>query len=407
MTFISFHHQPLRHILAEVVEINRRNNNVAYRAPIASAAPIKVVPKASAKKTQKKQACKYYRSPRGCRYKNCRFLHQDLPSEVPETLPVVKAIVWKGNPRLSDETFRNNYILQHFGWGSPTKKQGIEWFQQMHSDGHLKYFTYDQLLDWAYSLNIQTREDFLIYIGSLPDIFHQFRQVTQHEIAKLKADDDSEKAKPKYDTFHCFDALPTELRLKIWGFAVRTGRQLIVKPNFHTVHTTGGPGIFFRKSSPSPLWLANKESEEASSRDTTCSFLFGCDMFSATFDTLFLSHSAADLHLCASNVPSWGGDVVQRVSLTYYKVCNVKKLIDLAKDLFVAFPVAIRIEFWLSDSAKHSAKYLPKSAAVMEKATAAINEAYQGRIGMAPPRVRLITVPEARAIELDINDGFW
>ncbi|KAI9650730.1 hypothetical protein NHQ30_000754 [Ciborinia camelliae] len=558
MTFVSFHNQSLRQILAEVVEINRRNH-ATRRTPITSAAPTKVVPtvrstpstvappvtipavpsmpptqtcrtflsfhgcrfkdncrffhdrdalaklkeqwaSGNAKKkleqvranqqlaynkgilaaksnnatvslatkvavpvtvaapskpfpkapTKKRQACKYFRSPRGCYRMNCSFSHEDvppmrpqkliddtIPGEVqvltgtkpisrnprkpskpfkaivakavePEETPVVhKPIIWADVPDLDDLNFRFDTVWKIFGKPMPTKKEAIEWCNEMHSNGNFKHFTPGQLRTWAKSINLQTLEEYYIYIGSLPGIFEQFNPVTQDLITKVKAAYNAEKARPKYDTFHCFGNLPAELCMKIWGFAVRNGRILTVTLNQKTIHYEGGPGLFIRHSAPSPLWYVCKQSQKASMMDRSCAYFFGCDYFSSRFDTLFLRDSVADIHRFAGQISDWRGKIVHRLSLPYYQVRNAICMTTMAKDLLEAFPRLIRIELLFLDTEYCNKKYLPNSASVLEKANIAIAKAYKGRRGMAAPRVRLVPVSEKNAKDMGITDGWW
>ncbi|APA08659.1 predicted protein [Sclerotinia sclerotiorum 1980 UF-70] len=412
--------------------------------------------KSSSKETIKKRsACKDYWSPRGCHRKRCPFPHENLTSQEPEkliddavpgevqilkcpnailrkrnankaskaskasvvqftesepetALPCSEPILWANNPHLSDGKYCDSAIWKIFGKPCPTKEEAIEWFQEMHSSGNLEHFPFGDIIIWANAMCILNTDEFLTHIGYMPGIFENFGPREQLYIERLRTKYDAEKAKPKYDTFHCFDKLPNELCMKIWGFAVRAGRTLTVSFNKKQIYTSKGPGLFIRhlRSGGSPLWCVNKQSQKASMMDRHCGYYFGCDYFSPGFDTLFLNDSAESLNAFTSQIALWRGNVVQRLSFPHYQLCNATCLRRFAADLVKAFPGLIRIEFWLSDGEYHS-KYLKKSASVIEKANAAIVQAYGARVGVKPPRVRFITIPEKRALEIGIGGGLW
>ncbi|CAD6447527.1 d6ca60dd-a28e-442f-ae7f-57577725cdab [Sclerotinia trifoliorum] len=408
---------------------------------------------------KKRSACNDYRSSRGCHRKHCLFSHESLPSQEPEkliddtipgevqipkfprtmirkrnaskaskaykapvvkftepepepepeaTLPGLESIVWANNPHLGDEKYCDSAIWKIFGKPCPAKEEAIEWFQEMHSNGNLKHFTFGDIIRWARSMCISDRDEFLTHIGYMPGILESFEPRVQLYIERLRAKYDAEKARPKYDTFHCFDKLPNELCMKIWGFAARAGRTLTASINKKQIYTSDGPGLFIRHlgSGGSPLWYVNKQSQKASMMDKHCGYYFGCDYFSPSFDTLFLNDSAESLNSFTSQIVLWRGNVVQRLSFPHYQLCNVTCLRRFAADLLKAFPGLIRIEFWLSDGEYYS-KYLKKSASIIEKANAAIVQAYGVRVGVKPPRVRFVMVPEKRALEIGIGGGLW
>lgn len=443
-----------------------KSNSTTTKLTVAAAitvSPSKPLPKKSAKK---RPTCRDWRSFSGCHRKNCPYPHELIlpknqenfiedttpskaqpptcpkaPSKEPEKLiddtvpgevqvPIspkiisqqprksgqpfnrilpeeyyLEHVVWEGNPYLDYLPFCHKAIWKIFG-RPPTRKQAIDWIQEMHSNDNFKHFNNHELIKWAKVIGIGNEDEFHTHIGYLPGILKRFNPTVRLHIKKLREAYEAEEKRYKYDTFHCFSNLPNELCLKIWGFAVRSGRMLAVGINNRPITEDGHNGIFRRQSPPSPLWYVNKQSQQASMNDKECGYYFGCDYFSPRYDTLFLHEDAANLHLFAGDIARWRGGVVQRLAFPYYQLYNAIDRITFAEDLFKAFSGLIRIEFWLSDGKDH-AKYLENSARVIERATQSIAKAYKYRVGKKPPRVRLIMVPEQRAKELAIGGGLW
>ncbi|KAF7950237.1 hypothetical protein EAE96_007528 [Botrytis aclada] len=425
----------------------KSNNSII---PVAVAKPSKPSPKSSPKK--RRPACKNFHSPDGCVKKNCPFSHEELEKLIDDTVPgeapefsnsqvpkcpkamlrkrkakkssnatvvktsepeqifsAVKPIVWEGNPNLGDEAYCTSAILQIFGKFAPTKEEAIEWCKEMGANRNFQHFTnLDNLTMWSRAINLNT-DEFLTYIGYLPDIPVKFDFKMQLRIKKLRAAYEAELARPKYNTFHCFDDLPNELCMKIWGFAVRSGRTLTVSLNQDTIFAEGGPGLFKRRrgTPPSPLWLVNKQAQNACMLDTSCAFYFGCDYFSSRFDTLFLNDSAENVNLYATQIAHWRGNVVQRLSFPHYRLCDVTDMRRFASSLYKAFPNLIRLEFSLSDG-DHWSKYREKASKVVEVADTEIAKVYKRRgADIKLPRVRFVLVPEEQAMGMGIGGIGW
>ncbi|TEY73434.1 hypothetical protein BOTCAL_0078g00270 [Botryotinia calthae] len=434
----------------EVLAPKSNNSNVSASV----AKPSKTFPKSILNK--KRPACKDFNSPDGCVRKECPFPHEEpekliddtVPGEAPEvsntssssqipkcpkamlrkrkanksskakavktsepeqTFSVTKPIVWEGNPNLGDESYCTSAILQIFGKFAPTKEEAIEWCKEMAVNRNFRHFNnFENLTMWARAINLNTGE-FLTHVGYLPEIPAHFTFQTQLYIQKLRAAYEAEQARPKYDTFDLFDELPNELCMKIWGFAVRSGRTLTVSLNQETIHPEGGPGLFKRRrgTSPSPLWLVNKQAQKACMMDKSCAFYFGCDYFSSRFDTLFLNDSVENVNLYARQIAQWRGNVVQRLSFPHYRLCDVTDMPLFATNIYKAFPSLIRLEFSLSDG-KHWSKYVEKASKVVEGANTEIAKVYKRRgANIKLPRVRFVLVPEEHAIGLGIGGIGW
>ncbi|TGO36688.1 hypothetical protein BHYA_0117g00110 [Botrytis hyacinthi] len=434
----------------EVLALKGNNSSIS----VAVAKSSKLSPKRQPK--TKRPACKNYHSPNGCVRKSCPFPHEEpekliddsVPSEVPEVsnitssrqIPkcprtilrkrkakkspkatVVKTsepeqvfsaarpIVWEGNPNLGDEDYCTRAILQIFGKFAPTKEEAIEWCKEMGANRNFRHFdNLDNLAVWGRAINLN-RDEFLTHIGYLPDIPIRFTFKVQLYIKQLRAAYEAEQARPKYDVFHCFDDLPNELCMKIWGFAVRRGRTLTVSLNQGTIYTEGGPGLFKRRrgTSPSPLWLVNKQAQKACMMDKSCAFYFGCDYFSSRFDTLFLNDSADNVNLYAAQIALWRGNVVQRLSFPHYRLCDVTDMGRFATSLYNAFPNLIRLEFSLSDG-EYWSKYREKASKVVEGADTEIAKVYKRRgVNIKLPRVRFVLVSEEQAMGLGIGGIGW
>ncbi|TGO22620.1 hypothetical protein BPAE_0161g00260 [Botrytis paeoniae] len=434
----------------EVLALKSNNSKI----PVAVAKSSKPYPKRSLKK--KRPACKNSQSPDGCVRKNFPFPHDEpekliddtVPGEAPEVsktisssqIPkcpkamlrkrkakksskatVVKSsepeqvfsaaqpIVWEGNPNLGDEAYCTRAILQIFGKFAPTKEEAIEWCKEMGVNRSFRHFNnFDNLTMWGRAINLNT-DEFLIHIGYLPEIPVQFTFKMQLYIKKLRAAYEAEQARPKYDIFHRFDDLPNELCMRIWGFTVRSGRTLTVSLNRDTIHIEGGPGLFKRRrgTSPSPLWLVNKQAQKACMLDKSCAFYFGCDYFSSRFDTLFLNDSAENFNLYATQVAQWRGNIVQRLSFPHYRLCDITDMRLFATSLYKAFPNLIRLEFSLSDGESWS-KYREKAHKVVEGADTEIAKVYKRRgANIKLPRVRFVLVPEEQAMGMGIGGIGW
>ncbi|KAF7925000.1 uncharacterized protein EAE98_007088 [Botrytis deweyae] len=434
----------------EVLAPKSNNSNI----PVAVAKPLKPSPKRPSKK--KRLACKNFHSPNGCVQKNCLSSHDEpekliddtVPGEAPEVSNTIssnqipkcpkamlrkrkakksskatvvktsepeqifsaaKPIVWEGNPNLGDEAYCTGAILQIFGKFAPTKEEAIEWCKEMGVNRNFRHFNnFDNLTMWGRAINLNT-DEFLTHIGYLPEIPVRFTFKVQLYIQKLRAAYEAEQARPKYDIFHCFDDLPNELCMKIWGFAVRSGRTLTVSLNRDAIHTEGGPGLFKRRrgTSPSPLWLVNKQAQKACMLDKSCAFYFGCDYFSSRFDTLFLNDSAENVNLYASQIALWRGNVVQRLSFPHYRLCDVTDMRLFATSLYKAFPNLIRLEFSLSDG-EYWSKYREKASKVVEGADTEIAKVYKRRgANIKLPRVRFVLVPEEQAMGMGIGGIGW
>ncbi|TGO16697.1 hypothetical protein BTUL_0025g00530 [Botrytis tulipae] len=434
----------------EVLAVKSNNSNIS----VAVTKPSKLSPKRPSK--TKRPACKNFHSPNGCVRKNCQFPHEEpekliddtVPGEVPEVSNIIsssqvpkypkailrkrktkkspkatvfktsepeqvfsaaKPIVWEGNPNLGDETYCTRAILQIFGKFAPTKEEAIEWCKEMGANRNFRHFVnLDNLAMWGRAINLNT-DEFLTHIGYLPDLPVRFTFKVQLYIKQLRAAYEAEQARPKYDIFHCFDDLPNELCMKIWGFVVRRGRTLTVSLNQGPIYTEGGPGLFKRRrgTSPSPLWLVNKQAQKACMMDKSCAFYFGCDYFSSRFDTLFLNDSADDVNLYAAQIALWRGNVVQRLSFPHYRLCDVTDMGRFATSLYNAFPNLIRLEFSLSDG-EYWSKYREKASKVVEEANTEIAKVYKRRgADIKLPRVRFVLVPEEQAMELGIGGIGW
>ncbi|KAM0143272.1 hypothetical protein ACHAP3_001407 [Botrytis cinerea] len=434
----------------EVLALKSNNSNV----PVSVAKPSKPLPKPTLNK--KRPAFKDFHTPNSCVRKNCPFPHEEpekliddtVPGEAPEvsnttsssqipkcpkamlrkrkakkpskakvvktsepeqTFSVTKPIVWEGNPNLGDESYCTSAVLQIFGKFAPTKEEAIEWCKEMAVNRNFRHFiNFENLSLWARAINLNT-DEFLTHVGYLPEIPAHFTFQTQLYIKKLRAAYEAEQARPKYDTFHCFDKLPNELCMKIWGFAVRSGRILTVSLNQETIQNEGGPGLFKRRrgTSPSPLWLVNKQAQKACMMDSSCAFYFGCDYFSSRFDTLFLNDSAENVNLYARQIAQWRGNVVQRLSFPHYRLCDVTDMPLFATSIYKAFPSLIRLEFSLSDG-KYWSKYVEKAHKVVEGANTEIAKVYKRRgADIKLPRVRFVLVPEEQAIGLGIGGIGW
>ncbi|THV48506.1 hypothetical protein BGAL_0244g00130 [Botrytis galanthina] len=434
----------------EVLALKSNNSNI----PVAVAKPSKPSPKRPPK--TKSSACKNFRSPNGCVRKNCPFPHEEpekliddtVPGEVPEVsniisssqipkcpkatlrkrktkkspkatvvktsepeqvFPAAKPIVWEGNPNLGDEAYCTRAILQIFGKFAPTKEEAIEWCKEMGANRNFRHFVnLDNLAMWGRAINLNT-DEFLTHIGYLPELPVRFTFKVQLYTKQLRVAYEAEQARPKYDIFPRFDDLPNELCMKIWGFAVRRGRTLTVSLNQGTIHTEGGPGLFKRRhgTSPSPLWLVNKQAQKACMMDKSCAFYFGCDYFSSRFDTLFLNDSADNVNLYAAQIALWRGNVVQRLSFPHYRLCDVTDMGRFATSIYNAFPNLIRLEFSLSDG-EYWSKYREKASKVVEGANTAIAKVYKRRgADIKLPRVRFVLVPEEQAMGLGIGGIGW
>lgn len=434
----------------EVLALKSNNSNI----PVAVAKSSKPSPKRPPK--TKRSACKNFRSPNGCVRKNCPFPHEEpekliddtVPGEVPEVssiisssqipkfpkatlrkrktkkspkatvvktsepeqvFPAAKPIVWEGNPDLGDEAYCTRAILQIFGKFAPTKEEAIEWCKEMGANRNFRHFVnLDNLAMWGRAINLNT-DEFLTHIGYLPELPVRFTFKVQLYIKQLRIAYEAEQARPKYDIFHRFDDLPNELCMKIWGFAVRRGRTLTVSLNQGTIHTEGGPGLFKHRhgTSPSPLWLVNKQAQKACMMDKSCAFYFGCDYFSSRFDTLFLNDSADNVNLYAAQIALWRGNVVQRLSFPHYRLCDVTDMGRFATSIYNAFPNLIRLEFSLSDG-EYWSKYREKASKVVEGANTAIAKVYKRRgADIKLPRVRFVLVPEEQAMGLGIGGIGW
>ncbi|KAF7889266.1 uncharacterized protein EAF01_010759 [Botrytis porri] len=434
----------------EVLAPKGNNLNI----PVAVAKPSKPSPKRPSKK--KRPACKNLQSPDGCVRKNCPFPHDEpekliddtVPGEAPEVsnsisssqipkcpkaishkrkvkksskatvvktsepeqiFSAAKPIIWEGNPNLGDEAYCTSAVLQIFGKFAPTKEEAIEWCKEMDVNRNFRHFTnFDDLTMWGRAINLNT-DEFLTHIGYLPEILVRFTLKTQLYIKKLRAVYEAEQARPKYDTFHRFDDLPNELCMKIWGFAVRSGRTLTVSINQDAIYTEGGPGLFKRRrgTSPSPLWLVNKQAQKACMLDKSCAFYFGCDYFSSRFDTLFLNDTAENVSLYATQIALWRGNVVQRLSFPHYRLCDITDMRLFATSLYTAFPNLIRLEFSLSDG-EYWSKYREKAPKVVEAAGTEIAKVYKRRgANIKLPRVRFALVPEKQAMGMGIGGIGW
>ncbi|TGO46619.1 hypothetical protein BCON_0315g00080 [Botryotinia convoluta] len=434
----------------EVLALKSNNSNI----PVAVAKPSKPSPKRPPK--TKRPACKNFHSPNGCIRKNCPFPHEEpekliddtVPGEAPKVSNIIsssqiakcpkamlrkrktkkspkatvvetsepeqvfsaaKPIVWEGNPNLGDEAYCTRAILQIFGKFAPTKEEAIEWCKEMGVNRNFRHFiNFDNLTMWGRAINLNT-DEFLTHIGYLPEIPVQFTSKMQLYIKQLRAAYEAEQARPKYDIFHRFDDLPNELCMKIWGFAVRSGRTLTVSLNRDTIHTEGGPGLFKRRrgTSPSPLWLVNKQAQKACMLDKSCAFYFGCDYFSSRFDTLFLNDSAENVNLYATQIALWRGNVVQRLSFPHYRLCDITDMRLFATSLYRAFPNLIRLEFSLSDG-EYWSKYREKASKVVEGADTEIAKVYKRRgANIKLPRVRFVLVPEEQAMGMGIGGIGW
>ncbi|KAF5870570.1 uncharacterized protein Bfra_009959 [Botrytis fragariae] len=437
--------------MREVLALKSNNANI----PVAVAKPSKLSPERSLKK--KRPACKNFQSSVGCVRKNFPFPHDEPEKLIDDTVPgellevsntisssqvpkypkailhkrktkkkspkatvvktsepeqvfsAAKPIVWGGNPNLGDEAYCTRAILQIFGKFAPTKEEAIEWCKEMGVNRNFRHFNnFDNLTMWGRAINLNT-DEFLIHIGYLPEIPVQFTFKMQLYIKELRAAYEAEQARPKYDTFHRFDDLPNELCMKIWGFAVRSGRTLTVSLNRDTIYTEGGPGLFKRRrgTSPSPLWLVNKQAQKACMLDKSCAFYFGCDYFSSRFDTLFLNDSAENFNLYATQIAQWRGNVVQRLSFPHYRLCDITDMRLFATSLYKAFPNLIRLEFSLSDG-EYWSKYREKAHKVVEGADTEIAKVYKRRgANIKLPRVRFVLVPEEQAMGMGIGGIGW
>ncbi|QSZ36308.1 hypothetical protein DSL72_007434 [Monilinia vaccinii-corymbosi] len=446
MTFTNFYNQPLRQVLAEAAEINR-NNKAARRTQVVSATTTEVVSSTSidsvepalgvkgckfndncrfahdydalAKLQEDRAAvkaledsgmlCKRYRSPWGCLKRNCLLVHKDIEkphktskpvkptvdevAEPEEILPILKPIVWEGNSDLGCTSYINKAICQIFGTFDPSKEQVAEWCHEMHKNGHFDHFSMKELYTWSSQLRMSSVE-FSGLIAFSPGIFERLSARDQHFVLKEKAIFDA----PKYDTFHCFNNLPNELCMQIWEFARRSERTVVVRLNTRTVYDADGPGIFIRQSPRSPLWYVNRQSREAAKRNGgSCKFYFGADYFSPIFDTLHFHNNENELQLLAPQVLRWRGDVVQKLSLPWWRFDKSPNMETFASNLFVAFPNVVEITLFLSDSDYHK-KDVPKAPRVTDKARVAIHKACGVRDLLPLPTVRLAMMPEAEAM---------
>ncbi|RAL67064.1 hypothetical protein DID88_007844 [Monilinia fructigena] len=380
------------------------------KVSVAAAPPLKPHPKIL---IDKKPLCKAFHSPWGCIKKHCLFTHEVLPpknlrvptgpkliSNKPQNtgklskatvvkvgnpekiLPFNYSIVWKGNPNLGCASYCGKTVWKIFGEPQPSKKQIKEWCREMHTNGNFKHFTEQQLFIWKFQLGL-SMADFSGYIASLPGVFERLcPATTQNYVRKAKAAFDAEEARPKYDTFPHFSEFPCELRIKVWNYAIQSGRTVDVILNQGTIHDeTGGPGIFKRKSPPSPFWFTTKECEEISKLDEDCRTLFGADYFSPDFDTLHFRDDEKNLYRFASRIRLWDCGRVRRLSMPWYRFHQSSCMKDLATNLIEAFPALTDIKLLLSDSDYHK-KDVPKAPHVVEKAELAMRKACEGRFGL-------------------------
>ncbi|KAA8565719.1 hypothetical protein EYC84_009560 [Monilinia fructicola] len=359
--------------------------------------------------TDEPRPCKAFHSSWGCIKKNCLFTHEVLPPKHPRVptgpklisnepqntgefskatvvkagnpemiLPFQKSIVWKGNPNLGCASYCDEITWKIFGQSQPSKEQ-------------IKACL---ICLWL---------TFLATLHLLPGVFERLCPATQNYVRKAKAAFDAEEARPKYDTFPRFSELPCELRIQVWLYAIQRGRTVDVILNQGTIHDErGGPGIFKRKSPPSPFWLINKECEEISMRDEDCTTLFGADYFSPDFDTLHFRDDEKDLHRFASRIRLWDCGRVQSLSMPWYRFHKASCMKTLATDLIEAFPGLTDIKLLLSDSDYHK-KDVPKAPRVVEKAELALRKACEGRVGLKKPSVTFAMMAEAEAVKAGVD----
>ncbi|KAB8293941.1 hypothetical protein EYC80_009414 [Monilinia laxa] len=400
------------------------------KVSVAAAPPLKPHAKIL---TDKKPLCKAFHSPWGCIKKHCLFTHEVLPPknlrvstglklisnnhqntgklskatvvkvDHPEKiLPFYYSIVWKGNPNLGCASYCGKTVWKIFGEPQPSREQVKQWCRDMHTNGNFKHFTEHQLFIWKVQLGL-SMADFSGYIASLPGVFERLCPATQNYVRKAKFAFDAEEARPKYDIFPHFSELPCELRIQVWKYAIQSGRTVDVILNQGTIHDEpGGPGIFKRKSAPSPFWFTTKECEEISKLDEDCQTLFGADYFSSDFDTLHFRDDEKNLHRFASRIRLWDCGRVRSLSMPWYRFDKSSCMKDLAADLIEAFPGLTDIKLLLSDSDYHK-KDVPKAPRVVEKAELAMQKACEGRFGLKKPTVTLVMMAKAEAVRIGVD----
>lgn len=315
-------------------------------------------------------------------------------------------IVWEGNPNLGNPEWMSETLTQILGWeGTSDKEATIGWCKEMASNGNFKHFTSSELNNLGIKLCL-TKLEFYVWIVSTPDVIDRVPWNMKVQALRYKAAYDAEQARPKYDTFHYFEKLPVELRIKIWRFAHNKGRTLRAAVNKGKIYPEGinGPGLLKRRSPPSELWQVNKLSQESAGLDIYCGFYFGCDFFSPGYDTLFLQNDASDIHRFAKAIRAESGDQVQRLTLQYSTLEYAFSLKEISDDLRIAFPNLIRVEVLLSDAHWHKDQ-MKNHGKFFPKVVAAIKKAYETRTRIGAPRIRLKIISQEAGEAIGIT--FW